>query len=106
MGRNDTPKANAVAANSPSLSARESRVNAARVKTEKGENAVRADSKLVVETLKGDAPPRGVPSSHAIDHEEEVLFFNTYDETAKYGSEIYSCSLKTKIWKNITVREL
>ncbi|KAJ7507122.1 hypothetical protein B0H11DRAFT_1970350 [Mycena galericulata] len=102
MGRNETPKEKAAAAYSPSRATREGRVNAARVKTEREESRVPTASELNLETLKGDAPPYEVPSSISIDDLEETIFFNTYDENAKYGSDIYKCDLKRKIWKNIT----
>ncbi|KAJ7151365.1 hypothetical protein C8R43DRAFT_1004934 [Mycena crocata] len=98
MVRGLTPKAKAAAAASPSHSARQEQAHAAHVKLERAESA----TLLTVKKLKGDAPPNEIPSSHAIDHENQVVFFNTYDETAKYGSEIYSCNLKNKMWTNIT----
>ncbi|KAJ7704496.1 hypothetical protein B0H17DRAFT_1326617 [Mycena rosella] len=103
MARGQTPKAQAVAENSPSRTTRESHANAAKVKAERADSAVpAASSKLAVKKLKGDAPPAQPPSAKAIDDENQLLFFNTYDESAKYGSQIYSCDMKTATWTKIT----
>ncbi|KAJ7016724.1 hypothetical protein C8F04DRAFT_716868 [Mycena alexandri] len=76
---------------------------AAKIKLEADrETASPKPSAWKVQQLKGDAPPCEVPSSFAVDHEAEVLFFNTYDEAAEHGSEIYACDMKTQTWTNIT----
>ncbi|KAJ7130343.1 hypothetical protein C8R44DRAFT_872154 [Mycena epipterygia] len=102
MAPGQTPKVKAATTNTPSRATRDRRAKDAQVKTERGQSAVPDLPKLVVKKLKGDAPPSEVPSSHAIDDEEHVLFFNTYNEDAEYGSEIYACNLKRMTWKNIT----
>ncbi|KAJ7449634.1 hypothetical protein FB451DRAFT_1566953 [Mycena latifolia] len=104
MAPNKTPKANAAAENSPPRATRQSRAKSAQVKAEREESAVPAVAlnKLDVKKLGGDAPLMEVPSSHAIDHDAHLLFFNTYNEVAEYGSEIYSCNLKTTKWTKIT----
>ncbi|KAJ7720814.1 hypothetical protein B0H16DRAFT_1738649 [Mycena metata] len=78
--------------------------NAAKVKREAGwAEGSPSPSAWKVRKLKGDAPPCEVPASFAVDHEAEVLFFNTYDEAAEHGSEIYACDMKTQTWTNITL---
>ncbi|KAJ7720805.1 hypothetical protein B0H16DRAFT_1603945 [Mycena metata] len=100
MGRNRAPIVQAAAEASPSRTARQTSAKEAKVKAEREDST--SLSTLTVQKLKGDAPPCEVPSSTAVDHESETLFFNTYDETAKYGSEIYRCDMKKKKWTNIT----
>ncbi|KAJ7030594.1 hypothetical protein C8F04DRAFT_1236417 [Mycena alexandri] len=99
MGRSRTPMVQAAAEASPSRTARQTSAKAAKVKAKREETSI---STLTVQKLKGDAPPCQIPSSFAVDNESETLFFNTYDETAKYGSEVYRCDLKKKSWTNIT----
>ncbi|KAF8208118.1 Alpha/Beta hydrolase protein [Mycena galopus ATCC 62051] len=94
---------------SSSRSARQDKAKTAKIKVEK--EGAAAASLLHIQNLQGDAPPCEVPSSFAVDHEEQILFFNTYDDpSADEGgkmdkiqkSEIFSCDLKTKTWKNLT----
>ncbi|KAK7042509.1 hypothetical protein R3P38DRAFT_3448567 [Favolaschia claudopus] len=90
------------AAESPSSHAsRQSRAKTAKTKTEKEETALSSNANLTVRKLLGDAPPCEVPCSFAIDHEQQTVFFNTYDENTK-ASEIYACNPQTRTWKNIT----
>ncbi|KAJ6464003.1 hypothetical protein C8R45DRAFT_506053 [Mycena sanguinolenta] len=84
----------------PSHAARQEKAKMAKIKNEKEEEVV-VSNVLSIQKLRGDAPPCEIPSSFAIAHEEQVLFFNTYDERDK-SSDIFSCDLKTKTWKNIT----
>ncbi|KAJ7030593.1 hypothetical protein C8F04DRAFT_1186628 [Mycena alexandri] len=66
-----------------------------KVKTDREEG-----SALTVQELKFERrrPTCKIPSSLAVDHKAEVRFFNAYDETAKLGSEIYTCDMKTLTW--------
>ncbi|KAF7366774.1 hypothetical protein MSAN_00935700 [Mycena sanguinolenta] len=83
----------------PSHAARQHKAKTAKIKIEKQEVAMSAI--LSSQKLRGDPPPCEIPSSFAIDHEEQTLFFNTYNERDQ-SSEIFSCDLKKKTWKNIT----
>jgi hypothetical protein len=59
---------------------------------------------FLIEKLKGDAPPYEVPASHAIDPENGIIFFNTYQDSER-ASEIYALNILKQRWNNITVRE-
>ncbi|KAJ6464178.1 hypothetical protein C8R47DRAFT_1156650 [Mycena vitilis] len=87
-------------ARSSSHAARQDKAKSAKMKSEKEAAALPAGPGA--QKLKGDRPPSELPFSYAIDHENCIVFFNTYDEVEKYGSQIYACDLKTKTWKNLT----
>lgn len=61
---------------------------------------------LTVQRLKGAVPPSQVPCAHAVDHENQIVFFNTFEDDTTNGSEIFACTLETGIWKNVTVSTL
>ncbi|KAJ7639773.1 hypothetical protein DFH06DRAFT_641775 [Mycena polygramma] len=85
--------------------ARQDKAKSAKIRAAKEDAALPAASgpgALAIQKLKGDLPPCEVPSSYVMDHENHTVFFNTYDEVLKYGSQIYACNLKTNTWKNVT----
>ncbi|KAJ7639774.1 hypothetical protein DFH06DRAFT_641778 [Mycena polygramma] len=91
-------------ARSASHAARQDKAKSAKIKAEREDSASvpAGPGVLTIQKLKGDIPPCETPSSYAIDHENRIVFFNTYNEVLKYGSEIYACDLKTNTWKNVT----
>ncbi|KAJ6625091.1 hypothetical protein B0H10DRAFT_2003671, partial [Mycena sp. CBHHK59/15] len=110
MGRRLTPKMNAILTTCPSRSSRLTRASASQVKAERVESVVPTASSrssssatLRADVLEGDAPLYQPPTGYASDHENDRVYFNTYDDTEKLKkSEIYCCDFRTKRWKNIT----
>jgi spore germination protein YaaH len=95
------------AESSTSHAARQDKAKTAKIKEEKDtkvkkEKDAAASSILITQNLRGNVPPCEVSSSFAVDHESQMVFFNTYDENGK-NSEIFSCDLRKRTWKNITV---
>ncbi|KAJ7857045.1 hypothetical protein B0H13DRAFT_2672830 [Mycena leptocephala] len=72
-----------------------------KVKEDSEDAAPAAEMALTTQKLNGDVPPL-IPCNADIDQEKGIVFFNSYNNHTKYGSELYSLDLATRTWKNLS----